>query len=343
MSVSQVLFLLLPSYNLILLKLFMSEKQPDEQNRMQFDPAEPIQVGGQAVIEGVMMRAKGMIATAVRRASGEIVIKKQPFTSFIEKYPALNVPVLRGAIGLIEMMYIGISTLNYSAEVAMEDEAMKNGKGKKVSKPQSTLALATTLMVSLALGIGIFFFLPLFAATQLFDVAQQPMQFNLLAGIIRIAILLTYLYGISLMKDIHRLFQYHGAEHKAVFAFEQNAELVVSKAITYTRFHPRCGTSFVLQVMLLAILLFSVMDTILLQFVDELTLPIRLATHIPFIPILGGIGYELLKYSAKHSTSTLGKIFVAPGLWLQKITTKEPDESMMEVSLAALKAALQRE
>lgn len=321
----------------------MSEKQLNGQNSLQFDPTEPIQVGGQAVIEGVMMRAKGMIATAVRRASGEIVIKKQPFTSFTEKYPVLNVPVLRGAIGLIEMMYIGISTLNYSAEIALEDEAIKNGKEKKTRQPQSKLALAATLVVSLALGIGIFFFLPLFVATQLFNVEQQPLQFNLLAGIIRIALLLTYLYSISLMKDIHRLFQYHGAEHKAVFAFEYNAELVVPKAISYTRFHPRCGTSFVLQVMLLAILLFSVMDTIFLQFIDELTLPIRLATHIPFIPVLGGIGYELLKYSAKHSNTTIGKIFVTPGLWLQQITTKEPDESMMEVSLAALKAALQRE
>ncbi|MEW5800001.1 MAG: DUF1385 domain-containing protein, partial [Bacteroidota bacterium] len=312
-------------------------------NNQQFDPNQPIQVGGQAVIEGVMMRAKGMIAIAVRRASGEIIIKKQPFTSFTEKYPALNVPILRGAIGLIEMMYIGISTLNYSAEIAMEDEAKKDGKEHETKKPQSKLALTATLIVSLALGIGLFFFLPLFAATQLFDVAQRPMEFNLLAGAIRISILLVYLYAISKMQDVHRLFQYHGAEHKAVFAFEQNAELIVPKAITYTRFHPRCGTSFVLQVMLIAILLFSIMDTILLQFIDELTLPIRLATHIPFIPVLGGIGYEFLKYSAKHSNSPVGKFFVAPGLWLQKITTEEPDESMMEVSLAALKAALQRE
>ena len=309
-------------------------------NKQQFDPNQPIQVGGQAVIEGVMMRAKGMIATAVRRASGEIVIKKQPFTSLIEKYPRLNVPIIRGAVGLVEMMYIGISTLNYSAEIAMEDEAEKNGKDKKEKKPQNKGMLALTLLFSLALGIGIFFFIPLYAATQLFDVQQKPFEFNVLAGAIRITILLTYLYGISKMKDIHRLFQYHGAEHKAVFAFEKNSPLTVNAAIAYTRFHPRCGTSFVLQVMLIAILLFSIMDTILLLFIHELTLPIRLGTHIPFIPVLGGIGYEFLKYSAKHSNSSVGKFFVAPGLWLQKITTEEPDESMMEVSLAALRAAL---
>ena len=313
-------------------------------SEQKFDINQPIQVGGQAVIEGVMMRAKGMIATAVRRANGEIVIKKMPFTSVLEKNPVFNKPILRGAIGLVEMMYIGISTLNYSAEIAMEDEDAKNNNGeKKERKPQSKLALGATLIFSLVIGVGLFFFLPLFAATQFFDVAQRPFEFNLVSGAIRITILLGYLYAISKMKDVHRLFQYHGAEHKAVFAFEQNAPLTVPSAITYTRFHPRCGTSFVLQVMLIAILLFSIMDTIVLQFIDELTLPIRLATHIPFIPVLGGISYEFLKYSAKHSGTALGKMFVAPGLWLQKITTEEPDDSMMEVSLAALKAALQKE
>ncbi len=313
-------------------------------SEQKFDINQPIQVGGQAVIEGVMMRAKGMIATAVRRANGEIVVKKMPFTSVMEKYPLLNKPIIRGTIGLVEMMYVGISTLNYSAEIAMQDEAAKDEtKIKKEIKPQSKLALTATLVFSLAIGIGLFFFLPLFAATQFFDVAQKPFEFNLVSGAIRISILLGYLYAISKMKDVHRLFQYHGAEHKAVFAFEQDAPLTVPSAMTYTRFHPRCGTSFVLQVMLIAILLFSVMDTILLQFIHELTLPIRLATHIPFIPILGGISYEFLKLSAKHSNSPLGKIFVAPGLWLQKITTEEPDESMMEVSLAAIKAALQRD
>jgi uncharacterized protein YqhQ len=315
-------------------------------SEQKFDINQPIQVGGQAVLEGVMMRAKGMIATAVRRANGEIVVKKMPFTSVMEKYPYLNKPIIRGAIGLVEMMYIGISTLNYSAEIAMEDEDAKNNEAnevKKERKPQSKLALMATLIFSLAVGVTLFFFLPLFAATQFFDVSQRPLEFNLVSGVIRITILLGYLYAISKMKDVHRLFQYHGAEHKAVFAFEQNAPLTVESAITYTRFHPRCGTSFVLQVMLIAILFFSIMDTILLQFVDHITLPLRLATHIPFIPILGGISYEFLKFSAKHSNSAMGKIFVAPGLWLQKITTEEPDESMMEVSLAAIKAALQRD
>jgi uncharacterized protein YqhQ len=306
----------------------------------EFDPTEPMQVGGQAVIEGVMMRAKGMIATAVRRPDGKIIVKSEEFHSLVERYPRLKIPVLRGAIGLVEMTYIGIKTLNYSAEVALDESA---GESTGSTKGATTLTLVATLGIAFILGIGIFFFFPLFAATQFFTIEQHPLQFNLIAGGIRIAILLVYLYAISLMRDIYRLFQYHGAEHKAVFTFEQNAPLTISSAMQFTRFHPRCGTSFVLLVMFVSIFLFSLLDVGLLLFVDALTLPLRLATHIPCIPIVGGISYEVLKFSAKHSTSPLGRILIAPGLWLQKITTKEPDESQMEVSLAAIKAALRME
>ena len=303
----------------------------------EFDPNEPMQVGGQAIIEGVMMRAKGRIATAVRRPDGTIVVKSEVFHSLLERYPRLKIPVLRGAIGLIEMMYIGIKTLNYSAEVALDESA---GESAESAKSATTMSLVATLAVALMLGIGLFFFFPLYAATQFFKVEQHPLEFNLVAGGIRIAILLIYLYAISMMQDVKRLFQYHGAEHKAVFTFEQNAPLTVPSAMGFTRFHPRCGTSFVLLVMFVSIFLFSLLDVGLLFFVSALTLPLRLATHIPCIPVVGGISYEILKFSAKNSTSPLGRLLVAPGLWLQKITTNEPDESQMEVSLAAIKAAL---
>ena len=216
-----------------------------------FNPDEPMQVGGQAVIEGVMMRAKGMIATAVRRPDGKIVVKKEEFHSLSERYRVFRVPVIRGAVGLIEMMYIGIKTLNYSAEVALGDSS---GGNTASTKSQSAFSLSVMLVGAIAAGIGIFFFIPLFIATLFFRVEQQPLLFNLVAGAIRIAILIAYLYSISLMKDIHRLFQYHGAEHKAVFTFEQNAPLEISSAMKFTRFHPRCGTSFVLLVMLVSIL-----------------------------------------------------------------------------------------
>ncbi len=302
-----------------------------------FNPNEPMQVGGQAVIEGVMMRAKGMIATAVRRPDGKIVVKKEEFRSLAERYPIFRIPVIRGAVGLIEMMYIGIKTLNYSAEIALDESS---GDEMAPEKSQSTFSLLAAIVVALALGIGIFFFIPLFFATLFFRVEQQPLLFNLVAGAIRVTILIAYLYSISLMKDVYRLFQYHGAEHKAVFTFEQNAPLEISSAMQFTRFHPRCGTSFVLLVMLVSILLFSLLDTAVLLTYGSLSLTIRLTTHIPFIPIVGGISYEVLKFSAKHASSPLGRLLVAPGLWLQKITTKEPDETQMEVSLCAIKAAL---
>ena len=158
-----------------------------------------MQVGGQAVIEGVMMRAKGMIATAVRRPDGKIVVKKEEFHSLAERYPILRIPVIRGAVGLIEMMYIGIKTLNYSAEIALDDSS---GDETAPKKSQSTFSLSVTLVVALALGIGIFFFIPLFIATLFFRVEQQPLLFNLVAGAIRITILIAYLYSISLMKDV---------------------------------------------------------------------------------------------------------------------------------------------
>ena len=293
-----------------------------------------------------MMRAPGSVATAVRRANGEIVVKHEIFHSFNERMKLQKIPIIRGAIGLIDMMYLGIKTLNWSAEVAMMDleaeQARKNGEsGKKIQpKAQSSFTLALTLIVALAIGIGIFFVTPLLVTSKLFQLEQTALEFNLVAGAIRIAILLGYLAAISLMKDIRRLFQYHGAEHKAVFTFELNDELTPPVAQKYTRFHPRCGTSFLLIVMFVAIISFALLDAVLIQWFGELTLLLRLATHLPFIPVVGGIAYEFIKFSARHSATWWGRIVVAPGLWLQKITTKEPDEGQLDVALVALRCAL---
>ena len=311
-----------------------------------FDPNQPMQVGGQAVIEGVMMRAPGSVATAVRRANGQIVVKHEKFFSFNERMKLQKVPIVRGAIGLIDMMYLGIKTLNWSAEVAMMDveaeQARKNGQSGKAVQPgtQSNFILALTLIIALAIGVAIFFVTPLFVTSKLFHLEQTALEFNLVAGAIRIVILLIYLSAISLMKDIKRLFQYHGAEHKAVFTFELNDELTPAVAQTYTRFHPRCGTSFLLIVMFVAIISFALLDALLIQWFGEMTLFLRLATHLPFIPVVGGIAYEFIKFSARHSATWWGRIVVAPGLWLQKITTKEPDERQLDVALVALRCAL---
>jgi len=308
-----------------------------------FERNSTMQIGGQAVIEGVMMRAPGMVATAVRKPSGEIVVKKEPFRSLAEKHALFKLPILRGAAGLIEMLIIGIRTLNFSAEIAMAEEQYvtgKNGHGQLKKGKWDSLKLGLTLSLSVGAAIAIFFVTPLAATTWMFNIEQDPLAFNLTAGIIRIALLLGYLLAISQLRDVNRLFQYHGAEHKAVFTFEKGEQLEVSAAARQSRFHPRCGTSFLLIVMFAAILLFGLLDTLLIGWLGQIDIIIRLLTHLPLIPLVGGISYEFIKVSAKHSDTVLGKIIVAPGLWLQRITTKEPDPKQMEVALVALKCAL---
>lgn len=320
-----------------------------------FDVTKPMQVGGQAVLEGVMMRAPGMVATAVRRSNGEIVLKKEPHVSLGEKYPVFKLPLLRGAVGLIEMMVIGMRTLNFSAEVAVQDAEMSgkhNGNGQQSGNASrkngsgstsESIKLGLTVTVSLAAGIALFFITPLLVATLFFNVGQEPFLFNLIAGGIRVGLLLVYLLAISMLKDIRRLFQYHGAEHKAVFAFERGEGLSVVAAARQSRFHPRCGTSFLLIVMITAIVLFSLFDAMLIGWLGQLTLLTRLLTHLPLIPLVGGLSYEFIKASAKRSETFIGRIVVGPGLWLQKITTKEPDDSQLEVALVALRCALGEE
>ncbi|GJQ20354.1 MAG: membrane protein [Bacteroidia bacterium] len=303
-----------------------------------FDPGQPMQIGGQAVIEGVMMRAPGAVATAIRRSNGDIVVQKESYTSLVDRWGLKRIPILRGALGLVDMMYVGIRSLNWSAEVAMQDAASREHGGKPSG--QTTVALVTTLVIALALGIGIFFVTPLFLASVLFDVEQTAVAFNLVAGIIRILILIGYLSAISLMPDIRRLFQYHGAEHKAVFAFELNDDLTPAAAARYSRFHPRCGTSFLLVVMFVAIIMFALLDALLLEWIGVMSFALRLATHVPFIPVVGGMAYEFIKISARHSATWWGRVAIAPGLWLQGVTTREPDETQLEVAVIALKCAL---
>ncbi len=306
----------------------------------QFDVTKPMQVGGQAVIEGVMMRAPGMVATAVRRRNGEIVVKKESYRSLAEKNSFFKLPVLRGAVGLIEMLFIGIRSLNFSTEIAIQDEQEAAGAASGTKKEKSNLALGLMVAFSLAVGIAIFFVTPLFLTTLLFDVSQQAFLFNVISGLIRIGLLLGYMVLISQLRDINRLFAYHGAEHKAVFAFEFGEPLVVPSAATQSRFHPRCGTSFLLIVMFVAILVFSVLDTFLIGQLGELTFLTRLLTHLPLIPLVGGVSYEFIKASARVSDTVFGRVIVAPGLWLQRITTREPDNSQLEVALVALQHAL---
>ena len=311
--------------------------------KYRFDARNPMVVGGQAVIEGVMMRAPGMVATAVRRPDGSIAVRKEPYVSLAEKNRLLRLPIIRGAVGLIEMLVIGFRSLNFSAEAALGTDLKEGSGGGKEARKSNTaenLRLGLTLAGALLAGVAIFFLTPILVTTAWFHVDQQPLAFNLIAGAIRLTLLLAYLLAISTMKDVRRLFEYHGAEHKVVFTFEREEDLTVDSAARQTRFHPRCGTSFLLVVVLLAIIMFGLLDTVLMFWLGALSLPIRMATHIPLIPVLGGVSYEFIRISARNSDTMIGRLIVAPGLWLQKITTKEPDEGELEVALEAIRCAL---
>ncbi|HID37946.1 MAG TPA: DUF1385 domain-containing protein [Calditrichaeota bacterium] len=303
-------------------------------------------VGGQAVIEGVMMRSPKRIATAVRRANGNIEIKVQEFESLISRKKILDIPVIRGAITLFEVMILGIKTLQWSADKAIEDEEQKDiAAGKKVKRKKKREGMSTTSAVfsiglALIIGIGMFFVLPLYLTTSVFNIEKQAFAFNLVAGSIRIFLFLAYIWGISFMKDVKRLFQYHGAEHKAVFAFEDKVQLSARNVQKYSTFHPRCGTSFLVIVMLISLIFFALVDTLVMLVHGHISLFIRLVTHLPLIPLVAGLSYEALKMSAKNIDHPLVRLLIMPGLALQRITTSQPDDQQAEVAIAALEAAL---
>ena len=288
-----------------------------------------ILVGGQAVIEGVMMRVPGAYSTAVRDPEGKIHTDRHDFQSITDRKPRLKKPIIRGAVSLFEAMKMGFQTLQWSAEIAMPEES------------ENTNPIIDVLMtlVSIALAIGLFFAAPIGLTTWLFNKDQDPFIFNIISGALRIFFFLVYLTLISLISDVKRLFQYHGAEHKTVYNFESGKNLAIKNAQEFPTQHPRCGTSFMFIIMIVAILSFSVLDSILILFVSEIQVWMRLIMHIPFMPLVAGMGYEVLKLTAKHRQNILFRMLAQPGLWLQNITTKQPDDNQVEVAIAALESA----
>ena len=289
-----------------------------------------ILVGGQAVMEGVMMRVPGAYATAVRDSKGNIQTDRHEFKSITEIYPLLSKPLLRGIFGLFESLKIGYSTLQWSANVIADEE--KNEISNKFVD-----VLLTVFSVSLALAL--FFAAPIGLTSWLFDKDQDAFIFNVISGIFRVVFFIVYLVLISLMKDVHRLFQYHGAEHKTVYNFESGKKLNVFNAQQFPTQHPRCGTSFLFIIMIVAILSFAFLDTVIMLYVNELKIWMRLVFHIPFIPVVAGLGYELLKLTAKYRNNIFFLALAKPGLWLQNITTKQPDDEQVEVAIKALEEA----
>jgi uncharacterized protein YqhQ len=290
-----------------------------------------ILVGGQAVIEGVMMRVPGSYATAVRAADGKIHLDKHDFTSKVENSKIWKKPVLRGIISLFESLKMGMKTLQWSAEIATPKEDKKKEPGKLVQ----FFTTSTAILIALTL----FMAAPYWLTTKLFLVEKDAFLFNLVAGFFRIVFFILYLVLISFMKEVKRLFQYHGAEHRVVYNFESGKVVTVKNAQSFPTQHPRCGTSFLFIVMISAIIVFSVIDTIFIGFFGSLTIVSRTLLHLLLMPLVAGIGYEALKISTRKSDNTIFKMFRAPGLWLQNITTKEPEDAMVEVAIESLKTA----
>lgn len=308
-------------------------------------------VGGQAVIEGVMMRSPNSVVIAVRKKDKSIKISAKKYKSIIQKYKFLNIPIVRGIVGLIEMMGIGMTAINFSANEAIEEEEEIKEKEKKLkenpdnqNEKKSTLTkifetgmFVISIIIALAVSVFMFKFIPLWLTTLLDGqfpyIHNNYIIFNLIDGAIKISIFLTYIFILSLIPSFRRIFEYHGAEHKSIFTYEKHLELTVHNAKPQSRFHPRCGTSFILIVFVLSILVYTFVPK---QEIFWQNLVLRVAA----IPLIAGLAYEFLKFSAKHRESNWVAPFVAPGLALQRITTKNPTDDQLEVGLTSLKEAL---
>jgi len=328
------------------------------------DNNKPMSVGGQAILEGVMMRSPNSMAVVCRKGDGQIVLKEQQWISLWHRLKFLRWPFLRGTEVLIEALWNGISALTFSANLFSEEEdkkaaaaAEKNGEApkkaaeKKETKPLTSWAITATIFVSMLFAIGLFVVLPHYATIAVgwlvgHELTVDMVLFHAVDGVIKIAVFLAYVWGISFMPDIRRVFEYHGAEHKTIFAFDDGKELTLANVRPYTTFHPRCGTSFIIIVLLASILLFSLAFPLLPKFEG---LP-KLARNFVFILIklplllpIAGISYELIKLAGKYRRNPLLKLAVLPGLLTQRITTKPPSDDMLEIAILSLKKCLWRE
>jgi uncharacterized protein YqhQ len=298
-------------------------------------------VGGQAVMEGVMMRAPHSYCVAVRKANGEMVTEEAPLQKVSEKYPIFKLPILRGLGTLGQAMQLGMKALQFSANAAL-DEGPAEGVAATLEKKKPTeipkWMMAANMVFMLGFFIFMYKFLPLLMATQLgkwSPALSGRITMNFVDGGIRILLFLGFLFAISLTKDIQRVFQFHGAEHKVVFNFESGQPVNIENAQRFVTFHPRCGTSFMLVVMVIALVVYAFLP------VDNFW--IKFALRIALLPVIAGLSYELIRFAAKNQDSILMKALTAPGLWLQRITTKQPDNTQAEVAIHALEGAMQLE
>lgn len=294
-------------------------------------------IGGQAVIEGVMMRGPKEIAVAVRKSDGEIVVDKQPVASVIQKYKFLKLPIIRGVVSFIESMVVGIKTLMFSAELYDTEEDDPTYKPSKFDLwlekvfGNKDVLVYTSLVISMVLAMGLFVLLPaLITKYSTFFISNNVVK-SLIEGVVRMGIFILYIFLVSRTKEMQRVFQYHGAEHKSIACYEHGEELTVENVRKYTRFHPRCGTSFLIEVMIISVIVFS--------FLSWDNIFVRILTKLALMPVVAGLAYEVIKLAGRYDNKIMG-IVNKPGLWLQRLTTREPDDSQLEVAIRSLTEVL---
>ena len=308
--------------------------------------AQPIRVGGQAVIEGVMMRSPTSMAIAVRRPGGAIVVREQPWVSLWDRLKFLKWPFFRGTVVLIESLGNGIQALTFSANQAADD-----GTGDAPAEKLGSVAMAGTIALALALGVALFVVLPHFLTQALaqfttWGISVRGVRFHLIDGAIKIALFLAYVWGISRLRDIRRVFEYHGAEHMSIFAYEKGLPLTVDNVRRFATLHPRCGTSFLMVVIVVSILFFCAAFP-LMPALPSLPTVLRhlvyVAIKIPLLLPIAGVSYEVIRLAGKREHNPLLRAAVLPGMWLQRITTQPPSDDQIEVAILSLKKVLWRE
>jgi uncharacterized protein YqhQ len=289
-------------------------------------------IGGQAVIEGVMMRNNEKYATAVRTSDQKIVLDKREYVSLTKRYKILGLPLIRGGVAFLESMVIGMKILTFSAEFfEVEGEEQAPSKFEKFLEAKfgdrmNDIVIVISMVLALALSIGLFFIVPAFLSQIMGRFLPEGRWMNLMDGVIRILILIGYVYLISRMKDIQRVFEYHGAEHKTINCYESGDEVTVENVMKHSRFHKRCGTNFIFIIVTVSI--------VVLTIINVQTFWLRIGVRLLALPLIAGISYELLKIFGKFDNGLIN-VFASPGMTLQKITTREPDESQVEIAITA--------
>ena len=294
--------------------------------------------GGQAVMEGVMMRGTTTVAVAVRAPGGQIVVHSEPLNRAIYGTWVARVPFVRGVTMLWDTLILGMRMLMYSADIVVGEQIEQRTSAQPAKPSESMLTRSVawgSVALAMAMAVGLFFLLPALLTRLLDRYIAWALLSNLVEGLIRLTFVLAYIWGVGFLPDVRRVFQYHGAEHKTIHAYEAGEPLTVEAIRPHTTAHARCGTAFMLVVVVISVLIFALLG--------RPSLWVRLASRILLIPVIVSISYEWLKFSARHSESVWMRVLLVPGLALQKLTTREPDEAMIEVAIAALKRVLEKE